>query len=114
MCVCVLAWQAAKPSGGSRPSSRAAQSGGNKPPSKAKLALGFEQAHGLGLGLGSGLANPNPNPHPNPNPNQVCALLGLASAAVPRVRLFVRRPIQLAQWAGAQWDGAKWVGGGST
>ena len=53
-CVCVLAWQAAKPSGGSRPSSRAAQSGGNKPPSKAKLALGFEQAHGLGLGLGLG------------------------------------------------------------
>ena len=42
----------------------------------------------------------------------VRALLGLASAAVPRVRLFVRRPIQLAQWAGAQWDGAEWVGGG--
>ena len=40
------------------------------------------------------------------------ALLGLAPAAVPRVRLFVRRPIQLAQWAGAQWDGAEWVGGG--
>jgi len=43
----------------------------------------------------------------------VRALLGLAPAAVPRVRLFVRRPIQLAQWAGAQWDGAEWVGGGS-
>ena len=42
----------------------------------------------------------------------VRALLGLASGEVPCVRLFVRRPIQLAQWGGAEWDGTQWTGGG--